>query len=138
MGIGAKMYQTSEILTLQSDSHAAIEQSIQRLDAAGLQVVRSFDLKVVKSAHVGCNCPHHGTDQCDCQMVVLLVYGQDDPPVTLVVHGHDGQTQIALVDTPEQQSAPQLVHAILRAILPGNELGRKFANFGVNGWNYGG
>jgi hypothetical protein len=132
------MYQSTEILTLQSDSLAAIEQSIRRLDAAGLQVVRSFDLKVARAAHVGCTCPHHGTDQCDCQMVVLLVYGQDGPPVTLVVHGHDGQTQIALVDTPEQQSAPQLVHSILHAILPGDEQRRRFTNFGVDGGYYAG
>jgi hypothetical protein len=132
------MYQSSEILTLQSDSQAAIEQSIRRLDTAGLQVVRSFDLKVARAAHVGCTCPHHGTDQCDCQMVVLLVYGHDGLPVTLVVHGHDGETQIALVDTPEQRSDPQLVHTILRAMLPGDEPGRRFPNFGLDRGFYAG
>lgn len=122
------MYQTSVILNLQSDSQAAIDASIRRLEHFGLQVVRSFDLKVARAAHVGCTCPHHGTEQCDCQMVVLLVYGQDGPPVTLVAHGHDGQTHIALVDTPEQRPAPQLVEVILQAMLPGGERGRKTAN----------
>jgi hypothetical protein len=125
------MYQTSTILTLQTDSQAAIEQSIQRLDSAGLQVMRSFDLKAARAAQVDCTCPYHGTDQCDCQMVVLLVYGQDDLPVTLVVHGHDGQTQIALVDTPEEQPDSRLIQAIMRAILPGGEQGRKTASFQV-------
>ena len=125
------MYQTTEFITLQTDSQAAIEASIRGLERAGLQVMRSFDLKVARAAHVGCTCPHHGTEQCDCQMVVLLVYGQDGPPATLVVHGHDGQTQIALVDTPEQRPAPQLVDAIVRAILPTGERGRKVANFGL-------
>jgi hypothetical protein len=123
------MYQTSAILTLQSDSHMAIEGSIRRLERSGLQVMRSFDLKVARAAHVGCTCPNHGTDQCDCQLVVLLVYAQDGPPATLVVHGHDGQTQIALVDTPEQSPAPQLVNAIRQAILPIDEQGRKIASF---------
>jgi len=123
------MYQTSTILTLQADSQTAIEQSMQRLNLAGLQVVRSFDLKAARAAHVGCTCPHHGTDQCDCQMVVLLVYAQDGPPATLVVHGHDGKTQFALVDTPEQRPAPELVDTIVQAILPKNEPGRKTANF---------
>ena len=38
-------------------------------------------------------------------MAVLLVYCQECPPVTLVAHGHDGKTHIALVDTPEQRPA---------------------------------
>jgi hypothetical protein len=107
------MYQSSAILTLQADSQTAIEQSIRRLDRSGFQVMRSFDLKVARSAHVGCTCPYHGTDQCDCQMVVLLVYGQDEAPVALVVHGHDGLTEIALVDTPTQCKNQQTIHTIL-------------------------
>ena len=125
------MYQTSEFIPLQFDSQAAIDQTVHRLGQSGLQVVRSFDLKVARAAHVGCTCPHHGTEQCDCQMVVLLVYGQDGPPVTLVVHGHDGQTHIALVDTPEQRPAPQLVDTIWQAMLPSNEQGRKVPSFGL-------
>ena len=115
------MNQTSVILTLQSDSQAAIEGSIRRLERLDLQVMRSFDLKVARAAHVGCTCPHHGTQQCDCQMVVLLVYGKDSYPATLVVHGHDGQTHIALVDTPEHRPAPHLVDAIRQAILSTGE-----------------
>jgi hypothetical protein len=125
------MYQNSVILTLQTDSQAAIEQSIQRLDAAGLQVMRSFDLKAARAAHVDCTCPYHGTDRCDCQMVVLLVYCQDGPPVTLVVHGHDGQVHIALADTPEHQPDSQLVSAVVRTVLPTSEQGRRVASYRV-------
>jgi hypothetical protein len=123
------MYPTSAILTLQSDSQAVIEGSIRRLEQSGLQVIRSFDLKVARSTHVGCTCPHHGTQQCDCQMVVLLVYEQEGSPITLVAHGHDGQTHIALVDTPEQRPDPLLVDAILRAIRPSGEQRRKLTDF---------
>jgi hypothetical protein len=123
------MYQTSAIITLQADSQTAIEQSMQRLNLAGLQVMRSFDLRVARAAHVGCNCPHHGTDQCDCQMVVLLVYDQDSPPATLVVHGHDGETQFALVDTPEQHPAPELINTIVHSITPAPKKGQKGANY---------
>lgn len=35
----------------------------------------SFDLPSVLTTPTGCICPHHGTDPCDCQMVVMLVYG---------------------------------------------------------------
>ena len=132
------MYQTTEFITLQLESQAAIEASIRRLEQSGLKVVRSLDLKVARAAHVGCTCPHHGTEQCDCQMVVLLVYGQDGPPVTLVVHGHDGQTHIALVDTPEQRPAQQLVEMIRQAILPIEDQGRKITAFKLEEGRYGG
>jgi hypothetical protein len=125
------MYPASAILTLQSDSQAAIEESTRRLEQFGFQVILSFDLKAARSTHVGCTCPYHGTEHCDCQMGVLLVYGQDGPPVTLVIHGHDGQTHIALVDTPDQRPSPPLVDAILRAILPADEQGRKIPNFSL-------
>jgi hypothetical protein len=129
------MYDSSVILTLQADSQAAIEYSMQRLKLAGFQVIRSFDLKVARAAHIDCTCPYHGTDQCDCQMVVLLVYAQDEPPVTLVVHGYDGQAQIALVETTEQQPTDQFVDAIREAILPtggrAEKRGRKTTSFGL-------
>ena len=111
------MSQTTAILTVQSDSETAIKQTLNRLQMAGFQVMRSFDLKVARAAHVGCTCPHHGTDQCDCQMVMLLVYGKGETPVSLVIHGHDGQTQIALVDTPEQRPNQQIVSSVVGAIL---------------------
>jgi hypothetical protein len=119
------MYQTTAILTLQFDSQAVIVQTIQRLERSGLQVMRSFDLSVARAAQVDCTCPYHGTENCDCQMVMLLVYGQDGQPVTLVVHGHDGKTHIALVDTPEQLPTTQLVDTITQAILPMSELEQK-------------
>jgi hypothetical protein len=132
------MYQTSVVLPIQSDSQTVIEQTIQRLELAGLQVLRSFDLQVARAAHVGCTCPHHGTDQCDCQMVVLLVYGRDGPPVTLVMHGHDGQTQLALVDTPEPRPAVHLVNAIVRAFLPTVGQGGDTVNFSLKEGDHGG
>jgi hypothetical protein len=37
-------------------------------------------------------------EACDCQMVVLLVYGKENLPVSLVAHGHNGQTWFSLVE----------------------------------------
>ena len=113
------MYQTSVILTLQSDSQTVVDGSIKRLRQAGFQVLRSFDLQVAREAHADCTCLHHGTEQCDCQMVVLLVYSQGDSPVTLVLHGHDGQTQVSVGDTPGQEPSNGMVEAILQALLAG-------------------
>ena len=101
------MYQTSPLLALQIDSEAAVALVTDALTIAGLQVVSSFDLQVARSDHTGCTCPHHDTAQCNCQMVVLLVYDQKNPPVTLVAHSYDGQTRFALVDSPQQRPNPR-------------------------------
>jgi len=127
------MYQTTEFINLHTESQTVIDASIRRLEGSGLQVIRSFDLKVARAAHVGCTCPHHGTDQCDCQMVVLLVYGQDDLPVTLVLHGYDGQTQVAMVETPEQQPSLELVSGIKSALLSLDKPGWRAADFRLEG-----
>lgn len=92
---------TGVLLDLAKDCEEAVTQLMTLLVERGLQVRRSFDLQVARAAHTGCSCPHHGTSQCNCQMIVLLVYGQGANPATLVVHGRDGQTQVSLVNTPD-------------------------------------
>jgi hypothetical protein len=85
-----------------------------------LQVLRTFELQLARLALTECPCPHHGTDQCDCQMVVLLVYGDRSQPVSLVAHSHDGKTWFSLVDTPQQRADPHLEATIRQALaLPG-------------------
>ena len=70
----------------------------RELSKVGLQVEQTFDLQVARSSHVGCPCPHHGTDQCNCQMVVLLVRSESGEPLTLILHGNDGQTNLSIAD----------------------------------------
>ena len=64
------------------------------LGAQALVVVQSFDLQSTRAAHEGCTCPHHGTSQCSCELVVLLVYGAQGDPLSLVLDGRDGQTYV--------------------------------------------
>lgn len=86
------------------------------LSRRGLRVARSFDLKTARAAHTNCSCPHHGTDACDCQMVVLLVYGNDSCPATLVAHGRDGRTYLSLTSIPGQRPSPQLAGTIMNSL----------------------
>ena len=89
----------------------------QQLSGAGLRVMQTFDLRLTTPLRLGdCSCPHHGTEQCDCQMVVLLVYGSAPEPVTLVLHGNDGQTWLSLVDQPSQHADTKIVSAIRQAL----------------------
>jgi len=110
------MSQTTHLLTLNIETEAAVDRVTRRLKDKDLQVMRSFDLQVARSAHVNCACPHHGTAQCGCQMIVLLVYGQGVQPLTLVAHGHEGKTHFALVDSPEQEREGSLENTIIHVL----------------------
>ena len=69
-------------------------------------MLRTFDLQIARQAQTSCPCPHHGTDQCDCQLVVLLVYQDHREPLAIVAHGYEGQTWFSVVDTPQQRADP--------------------------------
>ena len=87
-----------------------------RLATANLHVVQTFDLHSARHALEDCPCPHHGTDQCDCQMVVLLVYANAAEPATLILHGNDGQTWLSLVEHPGQPANQDVIIGIRRAL----------------------
>lgn len=78
------------------------------LGGAGLKVVRSFDFQSSRVAadNLKCDCPHHGTRNCDCQVVVLLVYGENGSPATLLLHGRDQKIKFSLVDSPQHPVEP--------------------------------
>ena len=89
-----------------------------QLTSAGLRVVQTFDLQVARLVHPECPCPHHGTDDCNCQMVVLLVYRKQDDPATLVIHGQDGRTWVSLAGPVGKRANQHLETAIRRALIP--------------------
>ena len=94
----------------------AVERVTNRLSADGLRVMPSFDLQVARSAHVDCTCPHHGKKECDCQLLVLLVYEDQGPPLTLVAHSKDSKTHFALVDPPDGLREQAIKSKILGAL----------------------
>ena len=88
----------------------------EKLTHAGLRVVPTFDLQIARLAHPECECPNHGNEQCSCQMVILLVYGKQEDPATLVIHGLDGKTWIS-VATPMETRARQTLESSVRHML---------------------
>jgi len=108
----------SQLLTIEYTCDKAVRWTTKSLENAGLHVANSFNLQTARAALSHCACPHHGTAVCDCQMVVLLVYGADGRPATLVAHGHDGRTWLSLVEIPEQRPSPQLKESIEMALMP--------------------
>jgi hypothetical protein len=110
----------SVLCVMDLDCAAAVTWMTNKVSQAGLAVIRTFDLQTTRYGAASCPCPQHGTDACDCQMVVLLVYQDHHQPLSLVAHGYDGQTWFSVVSTPEQRPDPaleQLIHGLLRAPL---------------------
>lgn len=118
------MVQEAPLITVHANWETAIAHVRQALASAGINVIRSFDLQVARAESGGQVCPTHGTAQCDGQMIVLLVYDGDNPPLTLEVYGHDGLAHFAIVDTPKQRSDPHLVAKILQGLKEVNISGR--------------
>jgi len=88
----------------------------QQLKDAGLRTVQTFDLHSAMSGTHGCSCINHGTEECDCQLVVLLVYGTEVEPETLILHGDSERTWISLADTVLQNRNLQLQITIQKAL----------------------
>jgi hypothetical protein len=112
------MINNAPFLVLEQPFNEATAWVERQISDLGLRVLVTFDLQVARIAHTDCPCPHHGTDQCDCQFNVLLVYKNDFVPITLLAHGYDGKTWFSLIDTPEQPADPRLEATILQALVP--------------------
>ena len=107
------MNNLTSILTLRQSTKTVVAWVMQRLMACGFQVEQTFDLHAARLSKADCPCPNHGKNDCTCQMVVLLVRGQETQPGTIVVHGHDGETGISLLDLAAQSIGEKIFQALL-------------------------
>jgi len=111
----------SPFLTFPCDCDKACRRVQFQLAQAGLRAVQTFDLQSARHALSECPCPPHGTAECDCQMVVLLVYGKAEEPLTLILHGNQGVTWVSFAEGTGQMGDAKLMSAVqaaLKANLP--------------------
>lgn len=113
------MNQAARLSTFNLDCETVIYRLSKQLEDVGLRVVRSFDLKSACASYPDMTCPHHGDSLCDCQMVVLLVYGAESTPASVVLHSHRGNTEVDLVDTPDNRPDKRLIEMIRLAFETG-------------------
>jgi hypothetical protein len=86
-------------VVLNCPSGDAVRQLTEALKCRGLYVVLGFDLHLAMESSGPCECPHHGTTDCGCQFVVLLVYGSSIDPITITVHSNGPSTRIEVIET---------------------------------------
>ena len=110
------MHLGTDLLTLNLKSKNAVNRIVKRLTKDGMQVIRSFDLQIARSAHVDCRCPQHGKSECDCQLVVLLVYDEWGTLLNVVAHGREDKTYFVLAQPPQGVNESRLKNKILQAL----------------------
>jgi hypothetical protein len=94
----------------------ALQATKARLSQAGLSAVQTFNLSTARLGLHNCGCPNHGTGACDCQLIVLLVYGESAEPATLILHGNNGETWISIADSALQGGDAKFVTRIRRVL----------------------
>ncbi|MCX6078703.1 MAG: hypothetical protein NTW32_04140 [Chloroflexi bacterium] len=105
-------------LILEQPYNTAIGMVMRQVCSLGFQASTTFDLQEARHAHDNCACPYHGTEQCDCQLVVILIYGHAPRPATLIAHGHEGKTWFSFVVSFPQHTSQHLETLLLRTLNP--------------------
>jgi len=113
-----------ESILFDCNGETAAQAATEALARRGFRVVRSFDLRSALAplaAHADCECPHHGTAQCTCQFVVLLVYsdpsaGSGGAPVVITTHSRDAQAQVQIVRDANSRPDARLVEQVMAAL----------------------
>ena len=116
MGTTKALMNISPFLSVNHPCDEALRWTKKQLSRAGLRAIQTFDLHTARAGLHDCPCPNHGTEDCDCQMVILLVYGSVEQPVTLFLHGNGGQTWLSIADEPSQRADLKLLAGIRGAL----------------------
>jgi hypothetical protein len=112
-----KVKAMNDSIVLHCDSETTTEAVMMALARHGLLVIRSFDLRSALNAQGGCECPHHGAAQCNCQFAVLLAYGKPAEPVAVTLHSCDNWTEIWLVHDAMTIPNPNLAEKVMVALV---------------------
>lgn len=116
------------VFVLDQECQVIMNRVMQEVEKAGMQIMRSFDLDVLRSSSKGFCCPIHGTNPCTCHLVILLILRHHFGSLTLILEGIDQQTSVYLdlgqgLTEDEEQVDPSLTNALTRAFFP-----QKFLN----------
>lgn len=88
------------LVILKNGRNHSIKMIKTALESVGLRVLVSFDSRQTQANNTNINCPHHGTAVCDCRIVVLLVYGTEGRPASVVVYGQAEEMRVSLIYPP--------------------------------------
>jgi hypothetical protein len=88
------------------------------LNQVRFQPFQSFDLKLAE-AEQDEGCPYHSPKNCDCEIIVLLLYSDDYSITTLVGYCRDRLVEFSL---PECSNSREISEKISQAFLNAQKL----------------
>ncbi len=106
------MSQTARLTILGTACETVIAHLRAQLAARHIRTVRSFDLQSACASHPDLTCPHHEKAPCDCQLVVLLAYGGQGPPLSLLIHSHHACTEVEIAASDGAAAHPNLADTL--------------------------
>ena len=104
------------IAIVESQCSFIISPLMNALEQAGLWVLRSFEFKNNQTQLMHCHCAANCDSQCECELVVLLVYPKVGNPVTLILDGREGKTYVFISEEKEYQFPTPLTRLITKAV----------------------
>jgi hypothetical protein len=119
------MAHISPFLSIDSSWEKALHSIQASLSQAGFSIVQTFNLHAAQRSSQGRGCPTHGTETCDCQLVIFLVYGEPAEPATLMLHGNHAKTWLSIPESAPLVPNPGLIDAFRKALDPTNSLRNK-------------
>lgn len=112
------MAHISPFLSVDACWEKALHSIQTSLSQAGFSTVQTFNLQAARLSLQKSDCPTHGTEACDCQLVVFLVYGEPAEPATLMLHGNQTKTWLSIPESAPPVPNPGLIGAIRKALDP--------------------
>lgn len=101
---------------LKADWQTARPKITESLGAAGYRIFQSFGLKF-SEFEFDHRCSHHASEDCDCEIIVLLLYSNNYPIITILGHCTNGILEFGLGDCPTNyvEISEDIARAFLKA-----------------------
>ncbi len=107
----------NERVLVNANGETAVQTVTTILTRQGYRVIPIFDLRSAPTAQSGRVCSCYGTLPCTCQFVMLLVCANTGKPMIVIVHGHDAETILRIVDDPFARPDPDLALQVMAAMV---------------------
>ncbi len=98
---------------LNTDWQTAKPKITESLRVAGFRTIQTFGYRFADLVP-GLDCPHHEAEDCDCEIIVLLLHSKEFSSVSILGHCQNGRIEFSLTDCP---NATAISEVIARAFL---------------------
>jgi len=93
-------------MTVAAPWRPILKRLLRRFADRGFEARTTFDLQMARRSlrnNEEVACPHHGLGKCTCQYIVLQISRSGGSPSSVVVHGYDNSTKVALVSAATEK-----------------------------------